>query len=97
MMSGSCRAPSATRGKGVVLFVDLGLHNTLEVVLDRVFDRDDFAVRRVYLAHKRIERRRFTRAGRAGGEDHAVGLGDLFFYPQYAGLLRAPAPPVGRQ
>ena len=56
------------------LRVDLDLGDALQLVLDRVLDRDDVLLGRVELAEGRVERRRLARAGRAGDEHGAVGL-----------------------
>jgi hypothetical protein len=49
-----------------------------ELVLDRVFDRDDVVFRIVQLLEHRIKRRRFTGTGRAGDEDHPMRRIDRF-------------------
>ena len=48
-----------------------------EVVFDRVLDRADVQLVAVHAAQRRVERRRLTRAGRAGDQQDAVRLVDL--------------------
>ena len=78
MMSGSARIierrPLAKRQAGLVVDLDLG--DALELVLDRVLDRDDVLLGRVELVQRGVERRRLARAGRAGDEHGAVGLAE---------------------
>ena len=57
--------------------VDLCLGDAGEVILDRVFDGDDFDLRTIDLLEKGIERCRLSRARRTSEEDHAVWLFDL--------------------
>ncbi len=57
--------------------VDLGLRNTVEVVLNRVFNRDDLDLRVAEFLETRVEGRRFSGAGRSGGQDESVRLADL--------------------
>ena len=96
MMSGSARIierrPAGEREAG--LLVDLHLGEALELVLDRVLDRDDVLLDRVELVERRVERRRLARAGRAGHEHRAVGLAEglgeaLERLRQHAELSRA--------
>ena len=58
--------------------VDLGfdgdLHDAGELVLDRIFDRDDAPLHRVEHGKERVKRRALAAAGRAGEQDDAVGL-----------------------
>ncbi len=58
-------------------FVRLRLSDAVEVVLDGVFDGRDVELLLVERAEGGVERRRFTRAGRTGDEDDAVGFVDL--------------------
>ncbi len=57
-----------------LLLVDLDLVDALELILDRVLDRDDVRLRREDLAQERIERGGLAAPGRAGDEDHALRL-----------------------
>ena len=54
------------------LGVHLDLVDAAELVLDRVFDRDDLPLDVVDLRQRGVERRRLAGAGRAGDEDDAV-------------------------
>ncbi len=54
-----------------LLVVDRDLRAALEVVLDRVLDRDRVALLDVDLAKAAVERGRLARAGRAAGEQEA--------------------------
>ena len=56
------------------LVVDLDLGDAVELVLDRVLDRDDVLLDRVELVERAVERGRLAGAGRAGDEHGAVGL-----------------------
>ena len=56
--------------------VDAHLLDAVELVLDRILDRDDVLGDVVDLAQRRVQRRRLARAGRAGDEDRAVGLAE---------------------
>ena len=58
------------------LVVDLDLGDALELVLDRVLDRDDVLLDRVELVERAVERGRLARAGRAGDEHGAVRLAE---------------------
>ena len=63
-------------GEGLAgLGVDLHLGDVVQVVFDRVLDRDDVSLVAVDLAEGGIERGRFSRPGGAAAEEHAVGLG----------------------
>src|SRR4051794_41682943 len=59
------RPPRSTLFPYTTLFRSVGLHlrDALELVLDRVLDRDDVLLGRVDLGQRRVQRRRFTRAG----------------------------------
>ncbi len=54
------------------LFGHLNLVDPLELIFDRVLDRDDLADRVVDLVQRGVERRRLAAAGRAGDEHDAV-------------------------
>ncbi|KAG1394739.1 hypothetical protein G6F59_014124 [Rhizopus arrhizus] len=56
--------------------IDLDLADTGEVVLHRVFHGQDVAGAAVELAQRRIQRGGLATAGRAGHQQHAVGLVD---------------------
>ena len=55
------------------LSLDLHLVHSLELVLDRVFDRADIDLGLVELVEARIERRRLAAAGGSGHQCQAVG------------------------
>ena len=61
----------------------------LQLVLDRVLDRDDLVLDRLDLRQRRIERRRLAAAGRPGDEHHAVRLGDVLPEALQLGLREA--------
>ena len=49
------------RGIGIVLFlIDLTLYDSLEFILDRIFESDDFSIRSIQAREHRVERRRLT-------------------------------------
>ena len=56
--------------------VDLDLADAGHLVLDRVLDRDEDALRLVEQVERGIERRGLAAAGRADGDDRAVGARD---------------------
>src|SRR6185436_13009338 len=58
-----------------LLLVDRDLQHALEVVLDRVLDGDDLVLALVHFRDHRVERGGLAASGRAGDEQHAVGLG----------------------
>ena len=58
------------------LFADQHLAGHVEVILDRVFDRDVILVRRRIVLEQRVQRRGLATAGRSGGEDDALRPGD---------------------
>src|SRR5665213_837099 len=64
-------------GEGVLLRLYLRLHDARQMIFDGVFNRDYLDIGRVYLAEERIERGGLAAAGRAGGEQHAVGPANL--------------------
>src|SRR5258705_13311386 len=49
----------------------------MELILDRVLDRDDLVLFVADLIQSRIEGGRFARAGRPGHQHHAVRLSDI--------------------
>ena len=53
--------------------LDLGLIDAGQVILDRVFDGEDFAAGLVQDRQDRRQRRGLAASGRAGDDDHAVG------------------------
>ena len=59
------------------VFGDLGLDDSLERILDRILDGDDFRSGTIEGREERVERRRFSGSRRAGIEYHAVRLADL--------------------
>ena len=69
------RAQGASEGE-VDLRLDRDLHHAGELVLDRVFHRDDAPLHGVEHGKKGVKRRAFAAAGRAGEQDDAVGLRD---------------------
>ena len=74
MRSGSCRRNArSARAKGEAdRFVHRHLHDAFEIVFDRFFRREQLRIDRVDLSQARIERRRFSRTGRAGDNENAV-------------------------
>ena len=58
------------------LRLDLHLVDAVELVLDRVLDREHLAVRRVQLDQRGVERGGLAAAGRAGDQDDAVRAGE---------------------
>jgi hypothetical protein len=69
------------------LGVHLHLLDPVELVLDRVLDRHDRAVRRVQLGQARVERRRLARPGRTGHENRAVRARDRGLEAALVGLV----------
>ena len=65
-------AQDALEGQ-VDLVVDLHLIDARQAVFDRIFDGDDFLLRRIELGQRSVERGGFTRAGGAGDQHHAAG------------------------
>src|SRR3989344_1501510 len=66
--------------KSVVTFrTDLALRNAFNMILNRVFNRDDFYFRLFDFFEESVERGRFAGSGGAGDENQAVGLFQLFF------------------
>ncbi len=57
--------------------ISLCLCNTGQVVLDRIFDCDDFEFRRKYFLEKRIECSRFSAPGRTRQKDETVWFFDF--------------------
>ena len=74
MTSGSCRRIDAQRARErqLDLLVDLRLVDAGNLILDRIFDRDDVGALGLHRRQRRAERRRLAAAGRADDEDHAV-------------------------
>jgi hypothetical protein len=72
-----------------MITVHLQLVEPLELVLDRVLDRDDVARRVVDLVERCVERGRLARPGRAGGEHRAVGAPEAAL-EELRALLRHP-------
>src|SRR3990172_22743 len=56
----------AAREREPLLLVDRNLRDPAELVLDRVFDRDDLVFDRLDLGQRRVERGRLAAAGRTG-------------------------------
>ena len=78
ILSGSCRRIDRRQcGERVAdVRVDRHLDDAVHVVLDRVLGGDQLVLDVVQLVERRVERRRLARAGRAGDQHDAVGLGD---------------------
>ena len=72
------------------------LVDALEVILDRVFDGDDFFLGRIDLAKGAIERRRLATAGRAANKVDAVGTAQDFLESMVC-LRRHAQPPQFHQ
>ena len=74
--SGSCRRIDRRAPAKLTPRTDLDLHlvDQLELVFDRVFDRDDVAVHALDQLEGRVERRRLAAARGAGDQHQAVGL-----------------------
>ena len=81
-------AQDASQGSGE-REVDLRLHGDLdhavELVFDRILDRDDPAFLDIEAAEKRVKRRALAAAGRAGDEHDAVGDRDQVADPFFRG------------
>src|SRR5579864_265190 len=60
-----------------LLFVDGDLRDSPNLVFDGIFNRDDFVFVGFNFVDGGVQRRRFSRPGRAGDEHHAVGLADV--------------------
>ena len=71
----------AARERQALLLVDRDLRDALQLILDRILDRDDLVFDRLDLRERRVERRRLAAAGRPGHEHHAVRLGDVLAEP----------------
>ncbi|CAB4879527.1 unannotated protein [freshwater metagenome] len=68
---------SQTVGEGQACSrIDLNLRDPLDLVLDRVLDRDDVLLDRVQHRHAGVQRRRLARAGRSRCEDRPIGPRD---------------------
>ena len=76
------------------LQVHLELVDARELVLDRVLDRDDVALRLVDLVESRVERRGLARARRARDEHRAVGAAER--RPRRARAASSPMPSASR-
>src|SRR6185369_11153299 len=57
--------------------VDGNLRDAVQLVLDRIFDRDDLVFFVSDLVQRRVERGRLARSGWTSDQDHAVRLGDV--------------------
>ncbi len=73
----------------------LDLVDARQVVLDRVFGRDDLAVGPVQLVQRGVERGRLARAGRARDQDDAVRPADEVV--EDLEVLAPTAPAAGRR
>ena len=62
----------ATRKAHVHFGVDLGLTNAVNVVLDRIFDRQNIARGVIQTQQTGIQRRGFARAGRPGDQENSM-------------------------
>ena len=70
------RAKAAGK-RQTLFFVDGNLHDSLQLVLDRVLDRDDLVFVVANLVQRAVERGRLTRTGRPGHQDHSIRLFDI--------------------
>ncbi len=75
-MSGSCRKILRKRmgERQTDLVMDLDLVDPVQLILDRVFGRDDLRFGTADLQQRTVQRRRLARAGRTGDQDDAVGV-----------------------
>ena len=67
-------ASQTSRKREPLLLVHLDLRHASQLILDRVFDRDDLVLVVPNLVQRSVERSRFSRTRRAGHEHHAVRL-----------------------
>ena len=65
------------------LLIDRDLHDAVQLILDRVLDRDDLVFVVPDLVEGGVKRRRFTRTRRARHEHHAVRLLDVEPEPRH--------------
>ena len=72
--NGSQRA----RERQLDLLVDLRLVHAGDLILDRIFDRDDVGLLRLHRPQRGAQRRRLAAAGWADDEDHAVLMAEEF-------------------
>src|SRR5215831_8695007 len=70
------RIERSARERHADLLVRVHLIDALDVVLDRVFHRDQVALRRLDLVEGRIQRGGLAAPGRPRDQQHAVGLAD---------------------
>src|SRR4029079_3368174 len=66
----------APRERESLLLIDRDLDNPGELILDRIFDRDEFIFFDVHLGDGGIERRGFSAARRTSDKYHPIGLRD---------------------
>ncbi len=67
----------ATREGEAFLLVDPDLRDAADLVLDGVFDGDDFVFIALNFVERGVKRRRFAGTGRSRDQYHAVGLADV--------------------
>src|SRR6202158_4543789 len=68
--------PQAAGKRQLDLWVHLDLTDAVQLVFDRIFDRDDVLVAGIDLRQAGVQRRRFSAAGRTGRQNDAVALLD---------------------